>query len=73
MIEVGDIVERKVPFAGTGRRAPALMHNRNYGIGIVVEKRLANDRMMIDIFYPKTQTIVALREQIVEVINEYVQ
>ena len=72
-MKVGDLVIRKVPERGLGRRAPALEQIRRLGHGLVLTKQMGGSNPVhscITVYYPKTGQIYDIAESLMEVISE---
>lgn len=72
-MKVGDMVIRKVPERGLGRRAPALEQIRRLGHGLVLTKQMSGSNPVhscITVYYPKTGQIYDIAESLMEVISE---
>ena len=72
-MKVGDLVIRKIPERGTGRRAPAKMHRRELGHGLVLTKQMGGRdpaHPCITVYYPKTEQVYDIAESLMEVISE---
>ena len=72
-MKVGDLVIRKIPERGTGRRAPAKRQRRELGLGIVLTKQIAGKNpahACVTVFYPKTGQSWEIAESLMEVVNE---
>ena len=72
-MKVGDMVIRKVPERGTGRRAPALRQRRELGHGLILTKQMAGSNPVhpcITVYYPKIGKIYDIAESLMEVIHE---
>lgn len=71
-MKVGDLVIRKIPERGTGRRAPALIQRREYGHGLVLTKQMSGEprHPCITVYYPQTGETWDIAESLMEVINE---
>ena len=72
-MKVGDLVIRKVPARGLGRRAPALEQIRRLGHGLVLTKKMDGKNPThpcITVYYPKTGGIYDIAESLMEVISE---
>ncbi len=71
-MKVGDLVIRKIPERGTGRRAPAKEQRRRLGHGIIMSKQMEGTptHPCVTVFYPKVGEIYGIAESLVEVISE---
>ena len=72
-MKVGDMVIRKVPERGLGRRAPALEQIRRLGHGLVLTKQMGGSNPVhscITVYYPKTGETWDIAESLMEVISE---
>ena len=71
-MKVGDLVVRKVPVRGTGRRAFALKQNRELGHGLVLTKQMSGTprHSCITVYYPKTEQVYDIAESLMEIISE---
>ena len=72
-MKVGDLVIRKIPERGTGRRAPALEQRRRLGHGLILTKQMGgrNPRHeCITVYYPLTGEMYDIAESLMEVISE---
>ena len=71
-MKVGDLVIRKVPERGTGRRASALEQRRRLGHGLVLTKQMggSNPRhKCITVYYPLSGEMYDIAESLMEVIS----
>ena len=70
-MKVGDLVIRKIPERGTGRRAPALRQRRELGHGIILTKQMsgAPRHACITVYYPMTGEMYDIAESLMEVIS----
>ncbi len=72
-MKVGDLVIRKVPERGTGRRAPGLEQRRRLGHGLILTKQMGGSNPIhpcITVFYPKTGQTYDIAESLMEVISD---
>ncbi len=71
-MKVGDLVIRKVPERGTGRRAAALRQRRELGHGVVLTKQMAGQpsHPCVSVYYPQAGQIYDIAESLMEVISE---
>ena len=72
-MKAGDLVIRKIPIRGTGRRAPALEQRRRLGHGLVLAKQMGGRKPAhpcITVFYPMTGQTYDIAESLMEVVSE---
>ncbi len=71
-MKVGDLVIRKIPERGTGRRAPALIQRRELGHGLILTKQMSGSprHPCITVFYPMTGEVHDIAESLMEVISK---
>jgi len=72
-MKVGDLVIRKIPERGTGRRAPSLEQRRRLGHGLILTKQMGGRNPVhpcVTVFYPKTGQVYDIAESLMEVISE---
>jgi len=72
-VKVGDLVIRKVPERGTGRRADALRQRRELGHGLILTKQMGGSNPRhpcITVYYPLTGQMYDIAESLMEVISE---
>ncbi len=71
-MKVGDLVIRKIPERGTGRRAPALKQRREMGHGLVLTRQMSGNprHACITVYYPLTGKMYDIAESLMEVISE---
>ena len=71
-MKVGDLVARKIPERGTGRRAPALIQRRKLGHGLILTKQMSGSprHPCVTVFYPKTGQMYDIAESLLEVVSE---
>ena len=71
-MQVGDLVIRKIPDRGTGRRARALAQRRELGHGVILAKQVAGkpSHPCITVYYPKVGKMYDIAESLMEVISE---
>ena len=72
-MKVGDLVIRKVPERGTGRRAPALQQRREMDHGLILTKQPGGSNPVhpcITVYYPMTGKTYDIAESLMEVISE---
>jgi len=71
-MKVGDLVIRKIPERGTGRRAMALDSRRRMGPGLILTKQMsgAPRHPCITVYYPSTEEVYDIAESLMEVISE---
>ena len=71
-MKVGDLVVRKIPERGTGRRAPALIQRRKLGHGLILTKQMSGSprHPCVTVFYPKTGQMYDIAESLLEVVSE---
>ena len=72
-MKIGDLVIRKIPIRGTGRRAPALEQRQRLGHGLVLAKQMGGtnpSHPCITVFYPKTGQTYDIAESLMEVASE---
>ena len=70
-MKVGDLVIRKIPERGLGRRAPALEQIRRLGIGLVLSKQMGGinpSHPCITVYYPKVMETWDIAESLMEVV-----
>lgn len=70
-MKVGDLVIRKIPIQGTGRRAPALRQRREMGLGLILSKQMAGSNPVhpcVSVFYFDIGKAYDIAESLMEVV-----
>ena len=67
-MEIGDLVIRKVPEPGSGRRASALRQRRELGHGLVLSRRISGNpgHWCVSVYYPKVEKTYEIAESLME-------